>query len=93
MSLVSFARGCRNSTFKKTKVTVMTTWQYRHTQIRYIRFVPKMGQIGPKIGQIFPKLDKTGTFSKQISAHNRSVNQNLLKSDRKSPRIVPFGPI
>ena len=49
-------------------------------------------RFGPKVGQISHKLDKSGTFSDQISVHFGSVSQNVLTLILKSHTIiVPFG--
>ena len=47
-------------------------------------------RVETKLGQIGLKLDKSGTFSDQISVHFGAGCQNVLKSDLKKSRICPI---
>ena len=47
-------------------------------------------RLGHKTGHIGPKLDKSRTFSDQISVHFSSPSQVVLKSDLKQSPICPI---
>ena len=48
------------------------------------------GRVGFKGSQIVPKLDKSGSFSDQISVDFVLSSQNVMKSDLKNTRNCPF---
>ena len=48
------------------------------------------GHVSPKSRSNWTQIDKSGTFSDQISEHFGSMSQNVLKSDLKKSQIFPI---
>ena len=65
-------------------------WDFYISIIKYICIIYRDVWFGFKGSQIGPKLDKSVTFSDQISIYFGSLSQNVLNSDLRKSRICPI---